>query len=107
MSDEGGGAPRFLLTVLFALWAMAFLYSFVSFTFAVPDGSGFTRGMNRITGFLGWQGIAGLLGICIFGVSRGWPVGSSVRRLGVLPLGLAGLLVAGILGVIGWAVITN
>ena len=107
MSDEDNNAPRLLLTVLFALWAMAFLYAFLAFALAEPEGSGFTRGMNRIKSFLGWQGIAGLLAFCVFGVSRNWPQGSSVRRIGWLPLGLAACLVAGILGMIGWAMLTK
>ena len=103
MSDDEARPPHFLLTALFALWAMAFLYSFVAFLAADPEGSGFTRGANRIASFLGWQGVAGLLALCVFGVARNWPPGTSVRRLALVPLGLAGVLGAALLLVVAWA----
>ena len=107
MSEEVSALPRLLLTVLFAFWAMAFVYSFVAFALTEPDDIGFTMGMNRIRAFLGWQGIAGLLALCIFGVSRSWPPGASVRRLGLVPLVPALGLGAVLLGLIGWAAMTG
>jgi hypothetical protein len=94
---------RFLLTLLFAVWAMAFAYSFHVFAIAAPSGDGFARGLNRVMQFLGWQGVAGVVAVAVFGVSRAWPKGSAVRRMGAVPLFLAGLLVAAILGTILWA----
>ncbi len=94
---------RLLLTALIAAWLMAYGYSFVAFAVTEPDGDGFTRGANRILQFLGWQGVAGLFALAVFGVSRAWPRGSAVRRLATAPLGLALLLVAVIGGVILWA----
>ena len=99
----GASKPYFLVTVLFAVWAIAFAYSFVTVAVSPAEGSGFTRGANRIATFLGWQGIAGLLALCIFGVARAWTPGSSVRRLAAVPLGLAAALIAVFLGVAGWA----
>ena len=103
MNDGEKQEPRFLLTIFAALWVMAYVYSFVAFATTAAGDIGFTRGMNRITAFLGWQGVAGILAICLFGVSRYWPKGSSVRRNARVPLVLAGLLILGILGVIFWA----
>ncbi len=105
MTIEGKTEPRFLLTVFAALWVMTYVYSFVAFAITAPDDIGFTRGLNRIRAFLGWQGIAGILAICVFGCARSWPKGSAVRRNSAVPLMLAGLLIFGILGVIGWAAI--
>lgn len=102
MSDPTDGT-RLLLTALLALWAMSFGYSFAVFALIESTGDGFTKGVNRVTQFLGWQGVAGIFAIAIFGVSRKWSRGAAVRRLGVVPLALAALLVAGILGVIAWA----
>ena len=92
-----------MLTVLFAAWFIAFGYSFVAFIMTEATGSGFTRGSNRVLQFLGWQGVAGVLSVAIFGVSRHWQRGSGVRVLGVAPLGLALCLVIAIFGVIAWA----
>ena len=100
---QSGDEPRFLLTVLAAVWLMAFVYSFAGLVFIAPEGTGFLRGFNRVQSFLGWQGIAGVVAIGVFGVSRAWAQGTPVRRLGVVPLGLALLLVLGILAVIAWA----
>lgn len=101
--DDDASKPRFLLTILAAFWVMAFGYSFVAFAITTPDDVGITGGLDRVNAFLGWQGIAGILGLCLFGVSRAWPKGSVVRRNSAMPLVLAILLVLGILGVIGWA----
>jgi hypothetical protein len=94
---------RLILTVLLAVWVMAFAYAFVHFATALPTGDGFHRGANRITGYLGWQGIAGLVALSVFATGRGWPKGSGVRRLTSVPLILALAHVAAILGVILWA----
>ena len=107
MTEEEPKEPRLLLTVLAAVWLMAFVYSFASFLIVEPEGSGFTRGLNRVKVFLGWQGIAGVAGIAIFGVSRAWPRESPIRQAGMVPVGLALLLVLGILGVIGWAAMSS
>ena len=103
VSDAEKQEPRFLLTVFAALWVMAYVYSFVVFATTAADDIGFTRGMNRISAFLGWQGVAGLLAFCLFGTSRSWPKGSSVRRNAAVPSMLAILLILGIFGVFIWA----
>lgn len=78
---------RFLLTVLFAGWVMAFAYSFYGFVAAVLGlgGDGMSGSLNSGTHFLGWQSIAGVFACAVFGVSRAWPVGSGVRRMGLGP----------------------
>ena len=101
--SEPDDTRRFLLTALMAIWLMAYCYSFVALALTEPDGDGFTRGANRVSLFLGWQGVAGALAIAIFGVSRAWPRGSGVRRLATAPLALVLLLVFAIVGLIVWA----
>lgn len=103
MSSGDKARPYFLLTLLFALWAGAFLYGFFAFYMAEPEASGLAWGANRIRSFLGWQGIAGLLALWVFALSRAWGAGTSVRRLARVPLGLALCLMAAIAGVIVWA----
>jgi hypothetical protein len=101
--DAVNDTKRLILTVLLAAWVMAFAYAFVHFATVLPTGDGFHRGANRITGYLGWQGIAGLVALAVFAVGRGWPKGSGVRRLTWVPLALALAHVAAIVAVIIWA----
>lgn len=96
-------SQRLLLTALFAAWVFAVGYAFFSFATTNPSGDGFTRGMNRVTAYLGWQGAAGMISFALFAVGRGWPKGSAVRRMSVFPLAIAFLHVAAILGVVLWA----
>ena len=98
MSD----ARRFWVTLLFALWALAFGYAFVAYMTTPPSGDGFFLGLNRALVYLGWQGIAGLLALGLWGVARGWPRGTSARQLSGIPLFLAVLHVALALAVFVW-----
>ncbi len=100
MSDD---ARRLWLMILLALWLMTFAGSFAAWWLTPTTGDGFVRGMNRVTTFLGWQGIAGMLALGIWGMGRGFPAASPARRLSRWPLGLAGLLVAGLAGLVLWA----
>ncbi len=93
-----GDEVRLLLTVLLAGWVLAYGYSLVELRRLGPtdeliaNGFAFTPAMS----FLGWQGIAGLLALAIYGVSRLWPNGSATRQICGLPLLLAFLLILGI-----------
>jgi hypothetical protein len=89
--------------VLWAAWILAFGYAFVHFAVTEPSGDGFVRGANRVLGFLGWQGIAGMIAIAIWGVGRAWPTGHPARRLSLVPIAIALMLVSGLLGLIAWA----
>ena len=67
-----------LLTTLYAIWVLAFGYAFYQF---------FTKtGWDASMGYRAWQLIAGMVALGVFGVSRAWPKGSSVRKLAVIPL---------------------
>jgi hypothetical protein len=44
-----------IVTVLFVIWAGLFAASFIFAATAAPTDMGFTRGLNRVAGFLGWQ----------------------------------------------------
>lgn len=92
-----------LLIGLAALWVLAYGYSFSVFTLTEPAGDGFVRGMNRVRAFFGWQGVAGMLAIAIWGLGRQWPKGSPARRFSGIPIGLALALMAGMVGLIVWA----
>ena len=102
MSQPSDGR-RLLLTGLLALWLIAFVYAFIGFATTAPTGDGFVRGANRVMTYLGWQGIAGVLSIATFAIGRDWPKGSTVRTISAVPLIIAFLHIAGIIGVILWA----
>lgn len=81
-----GDDTRLLLTVVFAAWAMAFAYAF------------WVAAIERsIEGFLGWQAVAGLISVAVFGVSRKWPKGAPIRKHGSVPLIFAIILGVGVL----------
>ena len=94
---------RLLLTGLFALWAVVFLYAFVAYARAPYEGAGYPDGLNKPAVYLGWQGIAGMLALAIFGVGRRWPKGNGVRGLSAVPIILAILQGIAILGILWWA----
>ena len=89
------------------LWALAFAASFVMTGMTDPTGDGFTRGLNRVTTFLGWQGAAGLIGIVLWVVGNGFAKGTWSRRLSRAPAAFFGLLVAAIVGLILYSNLTK
>lgn len=100
MSEPRQNLP-FLAGIL-ALWVLAFGWSVIGSWGMEPTGDGFTRGMNRITHFLGWQAIAACLALAAFGVGRAWPKGSGTRSVSRLPLWMVGALAAAIGAYIVW-----
>lgn len=95
--------PRLLLVCVLSIWMLCCAGSFAAFTLTEASGDGFTRGINRVSAFLGWQAIAGCLGVWVFSLGRQWPHGSAIRRLTLGPLILALALLAALAGVVLWA----
>ncbi|KAJ54905.1 hypothetical protein ACMU_14165 [Actibacterium mucosum KCTC 23349] len=95
--------PTTLVSLLLLAWAAVMAWAFWSFHTTPPTGDGFTRGMNRITGFLGWQLVAGALGLVAFVTGRGLPKGTPLRLLSTLPLALIALGLLALIGVVLWA----
>ncbi len=89
--------------VLLAVWLLLFLGAFVSYAVTAPDDMGFTRGLNRVTAFLGWQLAAGLAGLVLWTQAGVFARGSAGRWLGRAPAILAGLLFGAIVCLIAWA----
>ena len=91
-----------LLLVLGGLWSLAYLWSFSILIWTEPAGDGFTRGLNRVAGFFGWQLGAAIIGflICMFG--RQLPNGGR-RWLSRMPILLGFLPILFVLAVIGYA----
>lgn len=104
---NGPGQPsdgaRLALSVLYAGWVLVFAYAFVAYARAPYEAAGFPDGLNKPRVYLGWQGIAGMLALAVFGVGRIWPRGSGVRGLSAVPLVIAVLHVLAIGGVVLWA----
>lgn len=93
---------RLLLTALYALWLMVFVYAFVAYARSPYEGAGFPDGLNKPAVFLGWQGAAGVISVAVWGLGRSWPKGNGVRALSAIPLVIALLLGLAVLGVIYW-----
>ncbi|MBV1868279.1 MAG: hypothetical protein KUG69_10300 [Marinosulfonomonas sp.] len=107
MEEQKSQATLLLLMAMLAFWAAAWGYSFVFVFLAEAQGDGFTRGLNRITGFLGWQGVAGMFAFACWGIGRGFPTNSGIRRTSALPLGLVLALVVVVLARISWSWISQ
>lgn len=71
---------RVAIWIALALWAGAVGLSLLALT-AEPTGDGFTRGLNRVTGFLGWQSAAALLALVLWLLSLRLPKGAGLRWL--------------------------
>ena len=100
-----GAAIALIATWIF--WAIAWAASFVIPMNTPPQGDGFTRGSNRIEIFLALQALAAILAIGIYALR---PKGSDrsdrwLRRLGLIPILLAGGLIAILLLFIGSALL--
>lgn len=90
MSDT---TKRTLLWSLFALWLLTYGWSFFVYQTTEPTGDSFTRGLNRISAFLGWQVAAGVIGVPVWFLGRMNAKTSIASWFTRLPLILAALLV--------------
>ena len=85
----------FLLMSLFALWFSAYAYSVVVLVRgASPDFA--PARLTPMQEFLGWQGIAGMFAVAIFGLGLTLSKDSGIRNLSFLPA----LAMAVLLGVV-------
>lgn len=95
MADTPSDTRRFLLMALGALWLMTFAYAFVAYSN--------THFEWNIAVYLGWQSIAGIAAVAIYGVGLAWEKGSATRRLSRLPVIVALLQTIAILAIFAWA----
>ena len=91
------------MMVLYSAWVLTWAGSFASFIVVEPAGSGFTRGLNQLTTFLGWQGVAAMISFAVLGAGRSWPPRHPIRRASLLPIGLALGLAAVIVAMVAYA----
>ncbi len=94
---------KLLLRIAFLLWALAFAASFAVVLLVPATGDGFTRGLNRVMGFLGWQAVAAVLALAVWTIGNRLARGSPGRRLSRVPAALAGVLAAGIVALVASA----
>lgn len=94
---------RKVLIGLLVLWAATYLASFIVPALSEATGDGFTRGLNRVTIFFGWQIAAGMMALIVWMLGRSEEVSTSMRWLSRLPGFLAAALLIFIVGVILWA----
>jgi hypothetical protein len=86
---------RTVIWAVLALWLAAMGLSALALT-AEPTGDGFTRGLNRLSGFVGWQGAGMMLALVAWLSARGLPKGDLLRWLARAPGWWALLLVVGV-----------
>lgn len=89
-----------LVAALVIVWAGLFAWSFIDFMTTEATGDGFTRGFNRIAGFLLWQFAAGIVSVPAYLTGRAHPRGSPVRWISRLPLAVSVLLLVAMVGLI-------
>lgn len=89
MTSENQDRRTMFLMTLLAMWGAAYAYS-IWFLITTPaELGGITGGLSRLSGFVGWQAIAGLIGFAVWGIGWSFPKGSGVRNISGLPLILA------------------
>lgn len=98
-----GDGGRMALMALLALWAVLWGWSFVAYATTPPADMGFTRGLNRVTAFFGWQLAALLPAYAAWALGRRWPKGSGVRLATRVPLQLGLALFAVLAALVLWA----
>lgn len=91
-----------LFWAILAIWALAYAASLWALFVLEPSGDGFTRGLNRLSSFVGWQILAATLALIVWLLARPWASGL-IRWIARLPGLLAIALIGLIVGVIIWA----
>lgn len=86
------------------IWALLWIASLFVPPTVAPTGDGFTRGMNRIGLFFGLQLAAAFVALLLLTLR---PASGLLRRLALLPAGLALLLAIAITGLILWVRIAD
>ncbi|MEO0467224.1 MAG: hypothetical protein AAF216_11840 [Pseudomonadota bacterium] len=92
-----------LIWVVLAIWLVLFGASFAVFALVEPSGDGFTRGANRVMGFLLLQMGAGFVGTAIWMMRKVFAAGTWQRWLARLPAGLFSLLLLSLVLIVVWA----
>lgn len=80
----------FLVWTCAIVWAALAAQGVFAYLTLEPTGSGFTRGFNRVSAFLQWEGMALAAAVVGYLAGRGAPKGNLSRFAARLPLYLSG-----------------
>ncbi len=100
MDEDRQANLTFALMLLLALWLGAYGYSVVVLLSAPPRPGTVALASRSTSGFLGWQGVAGMLAFGCWGIGWGFEKGSDLRRISAVPIVLAAALVLVLLGMV-------
>jgi hypothetical protein len=98
---------RRLIWLLLVVWFAVYAWSVLSYFLMPASGDGFTRGLNRISGFITWQMVAAGVAVAIWITGRGFAVGSRTRRISRGPALFAFLPILGLILVIAYVQIAR
>lgn len=94
---------RNLVTLLFVIWAAAFIYSVYYYFFVPMTGSGFTRGLDHLMITYSWQIGAAVIALGLWFLGRKLEPGTTLRKLTRLPAIMAALVALATIGLIALA----
>ncbi len=98
MAVEKQDSKTLLLMGLLALWLAVYGYSIIYYLTTGDKSSATLPGLSRVAGFMGWQGVAGMIAFGCWGIGWSFPKSSGIRRISAVPLGMALALVLAVLG---------
>lgn len=101
--NRGVVRNRRIAWAAFCLWAVLYAGSVFYLVHTEPTGDGFTRGMNRLTGFLGFQVLAAIPAVVLAVAAGRMGARRSLRWLARVPVLQAILLVGAIVFLLAWA----
>ena len=70
-----------LIWLLLVLWFAVYAWSVLYYLLTPATGDGFTRGLNRLSGFMTWQMVAAGVAVAIWIAGRRFAIGSRARRI--------------------------
>ncbi len=72
---------RRLIWLLLILWLATYVWSILYYFLTPATDFGFTRGLNRVSGLLQWQLVAGVVAGAIWFTGRRFAIGTPTRRI--------------------------
>lgn len=88
---------------LLIIWVIVYAASFIIPFSYEATGDGFTRGLNRVAAFFGWQFAAGLIALIVWGLKDNLGEGRKFKWIGRIPILLALALFLLCVAAILWA----